>query len=92
MILLNCWEFLKCGRELGGIKEKELGTCPAATSVQYDGTNRGTAAGRFCWIIEGTLCPGNVVSKFKTCINCTFYKLVMDQEKDLFQLTPKFFP
>ena len=26
---MNCWEFKKCGREGGGVKSIELGTCPA---------------------------------------------------------------
>ena len=26
---MNCWEFKKCGREKHGVKEKELGRCPA---------------------------------------------------------------
>jgi hypothetical protein len=25
----NCWEFKNCGREIGGIKVKEMGVCPA---------------------------------------------------------------
>ena len=26
---MNCWEFKKCGREGGGTKSIDLGTCPA---------------------------------------------------------------
>jgi len=27
MAKLNCWEFMKCGREVGGKNVKELGIC-----------------------------------------------------------------
>jgi len=26
---MNCWEFMKCGREKGGAKATDLGICPA---------------------------------------------------------------
>ena len=26
---MNCWEFMKCGREFGGLKAHELGFCQA---------------------------------------------------------------
>ena len=26
---MNCWEYMKCGREKGGEKADELGVCPA---------------------------------------------------------------
>ncbi|MEW6110309.1 MAG: two-CW domain-containing protein, partial [Nitrospirota bacterium] len=33
----NCWEFFRCGREIGGAKVSELGVCPAATDNSADG-------------------------------------------------------
>lgn len=45
----NCWEFLKCGREIGGIKIKEMGVCVASP-----------ARGRDCWKVASTFCGGNV--------------------------------
>ncbi len=89
--VINCWDFLKCGREPGGLNVEELGVCPAATSTEHDGINRGVAAGRFCWIVEGTLCSGKVVNKFVKCTACNFYKLVKEEEGVNFQLTPQFF-
>ena len=45
---LNCWEFLKCGREPGGEKADRLGICPAAADVSFDGINSGKCGGRIC--------------------------------------------
>ncbi|MDO9514716.1 MAG: HD-GYP domain-containing protein [Syntrophales bacterium] len=64
---LNCWEFMKCGRELGGEKVQELGVCPAYPDH-----------GRHCARIVGTLCDGDVqglfVRKFRNCRKCPFYR------------------
>lgn len=81
---LNCWEFKKCGREPGGIKEQELGVCPAAELEKYEGINRGRKGGRVCWALVGTLCGGQVqgvfAKKTATCKVCDFYKYVYQQE------------
>lgn len=34
---LNCWEFKKCGRELGGAHVHDLGVCPATEEKRLDG-------------------------------------------------------
>jgi len=81
---LNCWEFKKCGREPGGIKEEELGVCPAAELDKYEGINGGRKGGRVCWALVGTLCGGRVqgifAKKTGTCKDCDFYKYVCKQE------------
>ena len=63
---LNCWEFKKCGREVGGAKAKELGVCPAYPNH-----------GRSCAALAGTLCGGKVqgtfAQKFANCLKCEFY-------------------
>ncbi len=65
----NCWEILKCGREKGGAKVRELGECIA--SIEF--------LGHSCWAIAGTLCGGTVqgthAQKEKTCITCDVYSL-----------------
>lgn len=80
----NCWDFKKCGRELGGIKAKELGVCPAATESRLNTTNSGKNGGRACWALTGTLCGGKVqgtfASKVGNCLQCEFYKLVAHEE------------
>ena len=82
----NCWEFKECGREPGGKKEKELGTCPATIEVRVDGVHHGKNAGRCCWAIAGTLCKGKVqgtfAKKLGDCIKCTFYVKVSQEERD----------
>jgi len=75
---LNCWEFKKCGRELGGSNAFELGVCPAATDVHLDNVHSGIHAGRACWVVAGTLCEGIVrgtfAQKYRTCGQCDFYE------------------
>ncbi len=64
---MNCWEFKKCGRVLGGEKVEEFGVCPAYP----DG-------GKICARIVGTLCDGEVQGAFAMklahCMICDFYK------------------
>jgi hypothetical protein len=80
MTKLNCWEYKKCGRQVGGAKAGELGVCPAATEVRTEGVNDGHNGGRACWAIAGTLCGGQVqgtfVVKLGNCLKCEFYQLV----------------
>ncbi|MBU0493620.1 MAG: hypothetical protein KKA73_02775 [Chloroflexi bacterium] len=75
---------MQCGREPGGCKVAELGACPAATEERFDGVNRGQNAGRFCWVVAGTLCKGEVqgtfAKKFRNCLQCRFYLEVEKQE------------
>lgn len=88
----NCWEVKKCGRQLGGEKVDELGICPAAMPNEYDGTNKGNHGGRFCWAVAGTFCggkpQGSFAQKFKSCIECKFFKQIQDEEGSNFSLTP----
>ena len=64
---MNCWEFKKCGREIGGKNANELGICPAAPD---NGTH--------CAQIAGTLCKGEIqgtfAQKLYNCMKCDFYK------------------
>ncbi len=77
---INCWEFIKCGREVGGEKVAELGVCPAATFTPADGFGGGTNGGRACPYVTGTFCSGTVQGthkdKEKDCAECDFYHLL----------------
>ena len=77
MVNQNCWEFKKCGRELGGINVDKLGICPAATNEQADGFCGGKNGGCACVYITGTLCDGDCQmtyeSKQKMCQECDFH-------------------
>jgi hypothetical protein len=81
---MNCWEFMECQREPGGIKAVELGICTASISTEYDGINRGKNAGRACWACAGTKCigktSGTFAAKFKDCMDCPFHNLVKAEE------------
>jgi hypothetical protein len=87
---LNCWEFLKCGREPGGRLESELGPCPAPLEERLDGVHDGISAGRACWAVSGTLCCGKVsgtfAKKFASCELCEFYHYVKNEEMPHFKL------
>lgn len=86
----NCWEFKKCGREQHGEKSKEQGVCPAAVEGQGSGHNCGDYRGRMCWAVAGTFCEGEVTGSYaqktKTCLTCDFYKKVVEEEKDNFEM------
>ncbi len=81
---INCWQALKCGREPGGAKAKELGTCPAAVDITFDGFNQGSKGGRLCWLVAGTFCngaaQGTYAKKLSSCRNCKFDEQVHAEE------------
>lgn len=83
----NCWESKNCGRQPGGAKVAELGTCPAATDTSANGCNDGKNGGRICWAVTGTFCGGKVQGTFAqkqiSCMTCEFYMTVFREEKAL---------
>ncbi len=87
----NCWEFMQCGRELGGKNVSELGGCSASTEKTLDGVHGGINSGRACWVVAGTLCNGETQGSFadkeNACMTCVFHKLVNNEEVDNFMLT-----
>lgn len=80
----NCWEYKKCGREPGGLKNDELGICPSATNILADGLNKGKNGGRICWAIAGTFTNGEKQCTFARtipfCTVCDFYISVQKEE------------
>ncbi len=80
----NCWNVNKCGRQPGGSNIAEFGVCPAAQTNVYNGNNNGIFAGRYCWMVAGTLCGGKVqgsfASKLMNCAKCDFYCQVKKEE------------
>ncbi len=66
---MNCWEFMKCGREAGGANAERLGVCPAYPDH-----------GTHCAVIAGTLCGGVVqgtfAAKISSCLKCDFLRRV----------------
>jgi hypothetical protein len=85
---LNCWEYMRCGREPGGLHVVDLGVCPVSEAQATHGLHGGECGGRACWAIGGTLCGGKVqgsfASKIKNCLECDFYHLVKCEEGDRF--------
>ncbi len=86
---INCWQYLGCGREIGGDGEP----CPAILATHLDGMNRGHAGGRMCWYVAGTLCGGDRTGTFAakrlSCLTCAFYEAVYAEEGPLdFKLIP----
>jgi hypothetical protein len=84
----NCWEFMKCGRELGGEKVNELGICPTMMEDSADGLNRGINGGRICWTVAGTSSGRKIEGVFakefaekqSSCRDCGFFKKVCEEE------------
>ena len=63
---MNCWQFMQCGREEGGVNVQELGTCPAFPDH-----------GQNCASVAGTICLERVFvrseQKYTDCLSCRFY-------------------
>lgn len=87
----NCWEILDCGKEPGGRNSKKYGVCPAALDGNYDRINGGQNAGRACWAVSQTLCEhhktGSYNAKLRSCLECSVYKRVKDEEGNNFRST-----
>lgn len=84
----NCWEFFKCGREPGGLRAVTEGVCPATNDQRCDRVNRGTNAGRSCWLVAGTLGAGPPscdLVRTQPCTRCDFFHLVQREEGGEFQ-------
>jgi hypothetical protein len=80
----NCWEFMKCGRGVGGDKVDELGVCPVATETFANGLKGGINRGRLCWVISGNGCKDNVkcsdLHHKNSCFQFEFrYKVTMEE-------------
>lgn len=88
---LNCWEYLKCGREPKGAKAKEMGICPASVKTITNEMNGGKNGGRACWAVAGTFCggtaQGSFAEKLDGCMNCSFHEIVISQEGSNYQGT-----
>jgi hypothetical protein len=80
---LNCWQYKNCGREKGGLLVDRLGECPAAQAMRFDGQNGGQAAGRACWLVAKSSCPGNGSNRadINGCHDCEFYRRVLFEEQ-----------
>lgn len=86
----NCWQIKGCGRERNGSAADALGVCPAAVATEAGGVNGGTAAGRICWAVAGTLCgdrvQGSFAQKQPSCILCEVFQRVGLEEGRAFRL------
>jgi hypothetical protein len=87
----NCWEFKECGRQPGGIHERDMGRCPATREKRLDKAHGGVKAGRACWVVAGTFCrnevQGTFAQKFASCQKCNFYEKVREEEYPNFMLS-----
>jgi hypothetical protein len=86
---LNCWEIMKCGRQIGGDKAGTEGPCPSMTTVELASVNSGDFGGRICWKVKddfnGTRIP-NWSNPNKNCLECKVLRMVNDEEGDSFVL------
>jgi len=92
----NCWQVKNCGRQPGGENIEELGICPVTITNPYDETNNGIHGGRFCWRIAGSFCggkpQGTAAQKLMNCLDCEFFKQVVEEEGSKFKLSQADFP
>jgi len=82
---MNCWEFKRCGRQPGGDRTADLGTCPTAVDESADGINGGRCGGRICWAISGHFSVEGTIrcataKDLVTCMACEFFKTVLREE------------
>jgi hypothetical protein len=86
----NCWEFHKCGREQKRCQVAENDVCPAAQEKRLNGVHGGKNGGRACWVVAGTFCGGLVQGSFAqkvgVCSECEFYKLVLREDFQNFEI------
>lgn len=71
--MVNCWEFMVCGREKGGANEYINGICPAYPD-----------SGGNCYSIAGTYCDGEVqctcARELRNCVRCSFFQKIHSQK------------
>ena len=79
---INCWQFVNCGREKGGLMVPYLGECPVQNSMKYDGLNEGVGAGRACWMVQDATCILKATGQISACFDCKFYKRVVFEEDE----------
>jgi hypothetical protein len=88
---INCWEYIRCGRELGGNNTTESGVCPASTHTLADGFLGGVNGGRACYFIMGTLCCGevdlNIDKNSKNCTKCSFREKLQKKHAHILKQT-----
>jgi len=91
---INCWEFVGCGRELGGESAAKSGVCKALIDTSADGINGGKNGGRICWAVSGTFCgermDGSYAKKILSCRSCDFFHKVRNEEGSAFQLNKSY--
>ena len=88
----NCWEVIRCGRDVGGSNSTVLGVCPVATDQRLDGINRGCNGGRACWTVPGTQINwGEIAARVPyhvSCLTCPFLRQVKTEEGPRFSFLP----
>ncbi len=81
---MNCWEHMRCGREPGGARAKDLGVCRAAVYKSINGVNGGINGGRLCWAIVGIYSFVDTKGSFPRgdhpCYDCEFHRKVITEE------------
>ena len=83
MSKMNCWEFMKCGRQAGGENADEQ-PCSIATENSADGLNGGINGGRMCWVISENCCEytekASNTQRRSSCFQCEFrYKVLIEE-------------
>jgi hypothetical protein len=96
---MNCWQYMSCGREPGGVHADRFGVCPASTDDRLDGVHGGKNAGRACWVVEGSFTKEAtrgrreggerpLIRVHQDCRKCVFYNAVHFEEGRYIWPTP----
>jgi hypothetical protein len=91
-MVMNCWEFRRCGREPGGRLASQEGVCRAAVYEPADGYLGGTNGGTACCFIKGTVCEesrhhqATYRGKSEGCWDCAFYRMLRREHGPAFSM------
>ncbi len=64
---MNCWEYMKCGREEGGVNASTQGVCSAYPQW-------GKRCARIAGSLNGEFITGTIAQEIPNCAHCEFYR------------------
>jgi hypothetical protein len=82
---VKCCEFMTCGRELSGVKAKELRHCATSSKTMFEETEGSGDARLACWVAAGAVCDGRsqgpCIEEMSDCSSYRLYDYVCNQER-----------
>ena len=82
---MKCCEFMTCGRELAGVRAKEVRLCSTSSKTMFDGTEGSGDAGLACRVAAGAVCDGRsqgpCIGEMSDCTSYALYEYVCHLER-----------